>query len=109
MTISHHPIKIEKHNPAEWCNAVLACTSEVETVRKRFSAAEYGLMLLCFCFCVAGALMLPIQSCSDETGKRMISDWISIHGTLPTGFEPEVIMEEFLCLECSPDTYEQEK
>ena len=49
--------------------------------------------------------MLPIQSCPDEAGKRMISDWISIHGTLPTGFEPEVIMEEFLCLECSPVTH----
>lgn len=64
-------------------------------VLKRLSAPEYCLVILCFAFCLAGALMLPLDSCPDEAGRKMISDWIASMGTLPTGNEPEVIMEQW--------------
>ncbi len=66
-----------------------------EMVKRRLSAPEYCLIVLCFAFCLAGALLLPIDACPDETGRRQISDWIFLRGTLPTGNEPEVIMEQW--------------
>ena len=64
-------------------------------IKRRLSVPEYCLIVLCFGFCLAGALLLPIGACPDEEGRRLISDWIFIRGTLPTGNEPEVIMEQW--------------
>ncbi len=54
---------------------------------------EAFLVLLCFVFCFAGAVLLPLSACPDEIGRRTISDWIFTRGTLPTGNERETIME----------------
>ena len=56
--------------------------------RKHLSAKEYLLVLLVFCVCLTGALLLPISQCPDEPGRRLLSDWIVRTGTLPTGDEP---------------------
>lgn len=55
----------------------------------RFSALEYGLVLLCFSICLAGALLLPVNQCPDEGGRLSLIEWIVKTGTLPTGDEPE--------------------
>ncbi len=54
---------------------------------------EIFLILLCFGFCFAGAVLLPLSACPDENGRRTISDWIFTRGTLPTGNERETILE----------------
>ena len=59
---------------------------------ERFSALETGLIILCFCVCMAGALLLPVNQCPDEGGRLILSNWIADRGTLPTGDEPEVII-----------------
>ena len=53
---------------------------------------EALLILLCFGFCLAGAILLPVSVCPDEPGRRAVSDWIFSHGSLPTGNERETIM-----------------
>ena len=59
----------------------------------RFTAIEYGLILLCFCVCLTGAMLLPTDQCPDEEPRRFLSDWIVRTGTLPTGDElPVMIM-----------------
>ena len=58
----------------------------------RFSYLEYGLILLCFSTCLAGALLLPVDQCPDEEGRLLLTDWIVQTGTLPTGNEPEVMI-----------------
>lgn len=60
---------------------------------RRLSTAEYGLILLCFSFCLAGALLLPTDQCPDEAGRLLLSDWISAAGRLPTGGEKEILID----------------
>ena len=60
--------------------------------RKPLAAKEYLLVLLVFCICLTGALLLPISQCPDEPGRRLISDWIVRTGMLPTGNEPETMI-----------------
>ena len=48
---------------------------------------EYFLILLIFCICLTGALLLPEDQCPDETGRRFLSNWIVVHRELPTGDE----------------------
>ncbi len=59
---------------------------------ERFSALEIVLIVLCFCICLTGALLLPVDKCPDEGGRCQISDWIYRTGTLPTGDEWQTIL-----------------
>ena len=59
---------------------------------KRLSAKEYLLVLLVFCICLTGALLLPMEQCPDEAGRHLLSNWIVRTGTLPTGNEMETML-----------------
>lgn len=56
---------------------------------QRFSAIEYGLILLCISVCLTGALLLPVNQCPDEFVRDHLITWMLEHGTLPTGDELE--------------------
>lgn len=53
---------------------------------------EFFLIMLTFCVCLAGALLLPVDQCPDEEGRLLLTEWIVAKGTLPRGDEPEVIL-----------------
>ena len=57
----------------------------------RFSALEYGLILLCFSVCLTGALLLPMNQCPDEFMRSRLIVWMVEKGTLPTGDELETM------------------
>lgn len=57
-----------------------------------FTPVEYGLILLTFIICLIGALQFSVYLCPDERGRKLLTDWISLHKALPTGEEPETIM-----------------
>ena len=59
---------------------------------RRLSAMGYLLVLLTFCICMTGALLLPVEQCPDESGRLLLTDWIVENGTLPGGDEPDVIL-----------------
>ena len=82
--IYQHPL------PADQTCEILTC---LESSNRRFSTAEYCLILLTFSFCLTGALLLPTEQCPDEAGRLLLSDWISATGRLPTGREKEVLID----------------
>lgn len=53
---------------------------------------ESLLVLLVFFICLAGALLLPMDQCPDEEGRKYLSDWMVRTGTLPTGNEMETML-----------------
>ena len=53
---------------------------------------ECLLVLLTFSVCLSGALLLPMDQCPDEPGRRLLSDWLLHKGTLPTGNEPGIML-----------------
>ena len=65
---------------------------KIENIKQRFSVFEYGLLLLCFSICLAGAILLPTEMCPDEDARSNIIYWMVDKGTLPTGDEPETMM-----------------
>ena len=62
------------------------------TFIKRHVNIEALLVLLVFCLCLTGALLLPLDECPDEAGRHFLSNWIVRTGTLPTGNEPETML-----------------
>ena len=58
---------------------------------RRLSATEYLLVMLTFCICITGALLLPFNQCPDELGRGRLIMWMVEKGTLPTGDELETI------------------
>lgn len=59
--------------------------------RKPLAAKEYLLVLLVFCICLTGALLLPVNQCPDEYVRSRLIVWMVEKGTLPTGDELEVM------------------
>lgn len=57
-----------------------------------FSGLEAVVLLMCFCICLTGALLLPMEQCPDEVGRHFLSNWIVRTGTLPTGNELETML-----------------
>ncbi len=53
---------------------------------------EALLVLLVFGLCLAGALLVPVDQCPDEAGRRLVSEWIAAHRSLPTGDEPGTML-----------------
>ena len=60
---------------------------------RRFSKTENLLILTTFLLCAAGAALIPIDWCPDEKGRRLLSDWMFLKSTLPTGHEEETMIE----------------
>lgn len=58
---------------------------------RRQSAIEILLVLLTFCICITGALLLPVEQCPDELGRNRLIIWMIDKGTLPTGDEIELM------------------
>ena len=58
-----------------------------DIAKKPVSVKEYLLVLLVLCICLTGALLLPVDQCPDEAGRRFLSNWIVEHRELPTGDE----------------------
>ena len=56
---------------------------EAGTEKRRFTKIEYTLILLTFSLCLAGALLLPVNQCPDETGRDYLITWMLERGTLP--------------------------
>lgn len=54
---------------------------------------EMALILLCFFTCLAGATLLPVNQCPDEGGRVLLSQWMVLNHTLPTGNEMETIIK----------------
>lgn len=59
---------------------------------RTYKTLELLLVAACFCACLAGALLLPVDECPDEGGRLLLTQWIVAHGTLPTGDETEVMI-----------------
>lgn len=55
--------------------------------RKSKLSSDCLLILLVFCISLTGALLLPVEQCPDEAGRRFLSNWIVSHRELPTGNE----------------------
>ncbi len=60
--------------------------------KNKLLPSEFILVILVFCICLSGALLLPVDQCPDENGRLMLSRWIIEKGTLPTGKELEVMI-----------------
>lgn len=56
------------------------------------SFLERGLIVLVFCICLSGALLLPVDQCPDERGRLLLTDYIVQNGALPTGNEAETMI-----------------
>ena len=54
---------------------------------RRFSALEWGVVLLVFVICATCAFLLPPDSGPDEAGRKLVADWIYANDRLPTGDE----------------------
>ena len=64
-------------------------------VQTRLRPADWLLVFAVFAVCFAGAVMVPSVFCPDEGARQLLSDWIYSTGTLPTGNEPETIVEGY--------------
>ncbi len=59
----------------------------------RTNVTERILVAVTFLTCLSGALLLDADCCPDECGRQLISDYIYKTGKLPTGDEPETVMD----------------
>lgn len=55
-------------------------------------AIEYLLIILTFCVCLTGALLLPANQCPDEAARMLLTRWIAQTGTLPKGNELQILI-----------------
>ncbi|MCR5737366.1 MAG: hypothetical protein K6G64_06935 [Eubacterium sp.] len=62
---------------------------------KEFTKKEIALIIAVFGICFAGAMILPLKPCPDEGARQLLSNWIFKTGTLPTGNEPETIIQSY--------------
>lgn len=51
------------------------------------------LVILIFAICLTGAYSLPVDSCPDERGRLYLTDYITKTWKLPTGTEPETMLD----------------
>ena len=66
-----------------------------KTRRKAFGIAEWTILICVFMICLTGAYLLPFEQCPDEAARLKLTRWIIDHATLPTGNEPELIIEKW--------------
>ncbi len=52
-------------------------------------------MALVFAVSLAGAALIPVDQCPDESGRMYLVNHMVYQGTLPTGNEPHTIMEQW--------------
>lgn len=53
------------------------------------------LVIIVFSICLYGAYYIDIRQMPDEWARKLVSDWICTNMKLPTGKEPELIMEGY--------------
>lgn len=53
---------------------------------------EHLLIAITFLMCLAGAFLISPDQCPDEAGRQLLSDYIYRTGKLPTGDEPETMI-----------------
>ena len=59
------------------------------------NAWQWGLAVLVFLCCLAGASLLRVEYCPDEWARRLLCDYMVQHGRLPIGEEGELILREY--------------
>lgn len=57
------------------------------------SREQWILIIVVLLICLTGAFMLDINDCPDETGRRLLSDYIFSNHKLPTGNETETMIQ----------------
>ena len=63
--------------------------------RKAFVCVEWAILACVFLICLTGACLLPFEQCPDEGERLKLTRWIIDHAALPTGNEPELIIENW--------------
>ncbi len=62
---------------------------------ERLSAFQIGMVATVFLICLVGARYITMQYTPDEIARRLLSDWIYVHGKLPVGDEQEIIIPKW--------------
>ena len=62
---------------------------------KAFETFEWVILSCVFLICLIGAYLLPFEQCPDEGERLKLTRWIIDHAALPTGNEPELIIENW--------------
>lgn len=68
---------------------------EKEIKRERLSGFQIGMVVAVFLICLIGARLITIQNTPDEIARKLLSDWIYVHGKLPVGDEQEIVIPKW--------------
>lgn len=67
-------------------------TIQSETDRKKLYLEQKVLVLIVFLICLCGGIMFSTKYCPDEYARFILTDYIFKTGTLPKGYEQEVMI-----------------